>query len=438
MLNPIVFLRISQRVKNERDLRTPRDFVLNYIESYEIIDSIDNLTKTCKITIPNSNYWDKNRINLPKNLFNEIRYGDSIKVYSGYLQGKNLDDVSDITEIFDGWVTRVENTTPITIMCQDHMFILKKSRCLNFTWDTTKKTVNISKKQGPLENLIEYMFKNISYETYYLDKVNNLIKKQSKTLWDIGFRINTDNTNTNIGKWILFESNSVAEFLEEIRTKCKFIVFLNSFDLFAGIVQYNHKLKQPGNLQFCTTSNIIDNNIELVYKDEYRVKVKAIGIQKTELNGKKKDIRVEETVGDFDGDLKTWHCLDTFPDAYYDRGSTTVKRSKTLREKALSILPKFKCDKAKGSITTFGYPKVRKGNIVKIIDPTQKLKRVDTAWQSGLEFFVRSVTSTGGVLGLRQNIELDFRYDTLTPEEIANYNDNKGFKNDTEDKKNNK
>jgi len=441
MLKPVVILRISQRMKDVNDLRTPRDFVLSYVESYEIIDNIDNLTKTCKITIPNSNYWDKNKINPPKNLFNEIRYGDSIQILSGYVQGRKLDDFSDVTVLFDGWVTRVSNTTPMTIDCQDHMFLLKKSRCLNLTWDTTKK-LNEAKKEGTLENLIVYMFKNIKYDYIKYDKAANKATKESTSLWDLGFRINTDNTGTNIGKWILFESNSIADFLEEIRSKCKFTVFLKGFDLFCGIIQYNHRLKQEDKLIFGTNTNIIENNIEIVYKDEYRVKVKAVGIQKTELNGKKKEYRIEETVGDFDGDLKTWHSLDDFQDAYFEPGQTEKKRSKTLREQALSILPKFRADKAKGNIVTFGYPKVFKGNIVTIIDQPildrqPKLKASTGDWKDGLEFLVRGVIYNGGTQGLRQTIELDFRYDTLTPEELKNYIENKGFINLSEDKKNN-
>lgn len=404
---------VIEQVPTATEPKRNKIFELDFLVDFEINNSIENLSTTAKVTLPkkikvvtlgNFNYLDKS-------LF---KYGDLISIYSGYLDLST--DFKVIPLLFTGYITKVTNETPITIEACDAMYILKKIACPSITWDTTLPYIK-DKKQGPLEKLIEYLFETSKYD--------------GKTLKELNFRFNGDNTETNVGKWSLTSSNSIAQFLEEIKSKFKFTIFFDINydndilynDLYCSLIVYNSKLKNTNDLIFNMQENIISSSLNFKSKEDTLVKIVAVGIFKSELESKKKEIRVEEVVGDIDGDIKTVHFLDNFSNAYFELGITDKMRDESLRKKALALKPKFKMDKAEGSITTFGEPRVNPCNIITLQDRVN----IDI---DNTKYLVKSVKRTGGVGGYRQEIELDYRYDSLTDSERKNYIDKKGFYDD--------
>ena len=411
-------------------------FYIDFLVDFEINENITNLTNTAKVTMPKkvdvvilksakeitnmtTSVIDSITPYLDKKLF---RYGDKIQIYASYLD-LQVPESFKANLLFDGYITKVSNETPLTIEADDNMYILKKTPCPNFTWNTKLPYIE-GKKQGPLESLINYLFETSTYK--------------GKTLKEIGLKFVGDNTNTDIGEWSLSSSNTIAQFLEELKSKCKFTIFFNGKDLYCGLIVFNSKLKQPDTnkeLNFHFQKNIISSNLDFKLKEDTLVKVVAVGIFNKELTsattGKKsnKEVRVEEIVGDFDGEIRTVHFLGEFTDAYYEAGVTDKMRSKKLREKALALLPKFKMDKAEGSFVTFGEPLVYPGYVITLQD--DNLNKVISGVTDNATYLVRGVKRSGGINGYRQEIEIDYRFDTLSSDEIQNYNDNKGiFKNE--------
>lgn len=387
-------------------------FDLNFCNSYEINNAFDNLTDTAKVVMPKKlkviehvgGGQKKITFGIDKGL---IMNGDKITITAGYLNPLGM-ATYDINNLFFGFVTKVTHETPITIEAENYMYILKKTRCQECTWDTRKEALDETNFEGKLEYLIKYLFDNGTY--------------RGQTLTSLGFDIKTDNTNTNIGEWTLSSDNTIAAFLEEIKSKCKFTVYMKYQTLFCGIINYDSSLKNINPLIFHFQKNIIENNLEFKNSEDNLVRLVATGIFKTEINTKKREVRVEEVVGDYDGDTKSWHCLDNFTDAYFAKPLDKTMRSKTLREKALAVYPKYKLTKATGSFTTFGHPRVEPGNIITLQDNDALLFT-----SANNKYLVKSVTTTGGVGGMRQIIELDFCYSSLTDDEKANYEVNKGF-----------
>lgn len=417
VLIPFTQIQITQQsVVDEKGITTEKRekiFVVNFCNNYEINNSYDNLTDTAKVVLPRkikiAEYTSRNSepiytYQIDKKL---IKYGDKIQITGGYFK---KDGTIYSEKLFDGFITKVSFQTPITIEAENYMYVLKHSRCPNLKWNTKIEKFNLTKKEGKLEFLIKYLFDICTYK--------------GKTLTSLGFDFLTDNTNTNVGEWIVSASNTVAQFLEEIKSKLKFTIFMDDTMLYCGIVKYNSRTKNTDPIVFCfsgSKGNIIENSLEFVNSEDLRIKLVAVGIKKEELNGKKKEKRVEEIVGDFDGEMKTWHCLDDFPDAQPITGSDKLS-SLTLKEKALAVLPKYKLTKATGSFTTFGFPRVVPGNIITLEDADEKRFNANNN-----QYLVKAVTTTGGVGGMRQIISLDYCYSSLSDEEKQNYELNKGF-----------
>ena len=254
----------------------------------------------------------------------------------------------------------------------------------------------------------------------------------------------------------------------------EFVLLKNFFNnLHVGIVKYypgNYSIKK-GNLWVAATPiifdfqhNIIDKNLEYRTKDDVKIKLIAYGAV-TERSGvmtkgsknvpsveKKKEYRVlpslengVDFIGDIGGDVRTLYFFppegegSTYNDLekYYIDPNTNeekqffskvpdnvkiILRSKTLRKQATQQYRKLNSTSILGSFTTFGYPFVDPGNIIQFKD---SYKEEQTS-VDGKQFMVKGVRTFFGVsTGLRQEIFLDYQYDTLTDDEKIDLNKGK-------------
>lgn len=115
---------------------TNRKVNFNFVHSIEIESSYENLTDTCKITLPRKLTFEG------KNLFegnNPIfKRGDNIEVQIGY--------VPNITTVFVGYIKNVGTNVPTVLECEDEMYLLKQ-----WTINYPKKIDLITKsKKGKL------------------------------------------------------------------------------------------------------------------------------------------------------------------------------------------------------------------------------------------------------------------------------------------------
>ena len=95
---------------------TNRKVSFNFVHSIEIESSYENLTDTCKITLPRKLTFEG------KKLFEGndpiFKRGDNIEVQIGY--------VPNITTVFVGYIKNVGTNVPTVLECEDEMYLLKQ------------------------------------------------------------------------------------------------------------------------------------------------------------------------------------------------------------------------------------------------------------------------------------------------------------------------
>lgn len=220
---------------------------LDKVTEVEITLDTEQLTDTCKITLPKKIKWD-GAAEIP------VQRGDAVKVWLGY------DD--DLQLAFAGYVRDVGFKTPIVLTCEDEMFKLKQQ-------PTEKKAY----KSVNLETLLKDQ--GISYKI-------NVMGEQS-----LGqYRVTADTVAALLGH---LKENGIRSFfrMEE-----------GAPVLYCGVLF--EKQESPTQV-FATGVNIIsDQSLEQQKAENIRLNVKAISLMP---NNKK--IKVD--VGDADGERRTLH-----------------------------------------------------------------------------------------------------------------------------------
>lgn len=273
-----------------------------------IVEDTSTLTDTCELVLPKNIRWQgymhqKQLAGEP--LAPPIKRGDKIEVRLGY------DD--DLVTRFSGFVRSVDAKTPITIKCEDGMFILK------------------SKKAEPKA------FKNASLK----EVITHLLKDTN-----IKFKLIDD--NIQVGSWRITKAN-VSEELQELKEKMMLSSYFRMIGgesiLYIGLA---YPLDNRKKCSFFHGKNIISENFEYREKDDIRVRVEA-----QSFNEKHKKITYE--YGDpvaLGGNLLKIR-IDGLSEA-------------ELKKYAMQALERYKKSGFKGSFETFGVPEVSKCDMVEI------------------------------------------------------------------------
>ena len=394
----------------------------NGVFKIEIMDkgmvnrSVSEMTATATLTFPKKVYIDqtieltteisdysKQSLDLQDLMINNTNpfflRGDKIKIVVGYQDDRSNYETHNI---FSGFITKVDIKSPLTIECQDYMYILKQVTVKSQTYDT-----------GLKGNSLELLIKSL------LDTTWNGIN-----LKDI-FNIKVDNFQTNIGKFTIFDNATLATFFDELKTKFKFSIFLTDDSendspqiktLHVGLIKYYPSANLPKNHIFHFQKNIISDSMTYNRLDDIRIKLVAYGLNKyklttTKKNGtqKTKDEKIEEIAGDLDGEVRTIYLplSDLEMSKVYngvDMDGKPIKRSKELKAKAQALLPKYKYEGFSGSFLTFGMPQVLPGETVTFYDDVIKERNNKT-------YIIKSVKTEFGSQGIRQMIEIDYKFD---------------------------
>ncbi len=215
------------------------------VTNIEIESSWENLTDTCKITIPRRLSWAE------KDITQIIKRGDKIKVYIGYGGVNNL--------VFQGFIRDFDTQIPIVVTCEDAMFLLKKGN-----QNRSYKTVNT-------EQLIKDMVGSI-----------------------MPFEVVA---NAGLGNYKV-KNATAAKVLEHLRSHYFIKSFCRAGKLYVGLA-YIAKLQRVHNFYF-NTESIIDHSLQFKLKDDVRLSLKGIIMY---ADNKKKEV----PVGDDDGEQRTFH-----------------------------------------------------------------------------------------------------------------------------------
>lgn len=93
-----------------------KNITFNFVHSIEIESSYENLTDTCKITIPRKLTFEGADLFVGDDPI--FKRGDKIEVSIGY--------VPNITKVFSGYIKTVGSNVPTVLECEDGMYLLKQ------------------------------------------------------------------------------------------------------------------------------------------------------------------------------------------------------------------------------------------------------------------------------------------------------------------------
>ena len=222
-------------------------WTLENVTEVEITLDMEQLTDTCKITLPKRLKWD-GEADVP------VRRGDRVKVWLGYND--------DLQLAFTGYIRDVGFKTPIVLTCEDEMFKLKQM-----------PTVKKAYKNVTIEELLKDQ--GLTYPI-------NVMGEQS-----LGqYRVTADTVASLLGH---LKENGIRSFFRYENGEPV---------LYCGVLF--EKDDSPTQI-FATGMNIIsDQSLEQQQAENIRLRIKALSLMP---NNKK--IKVE--VGDADGEHRTLH-----------------------------------------------------------------------------------------------------------------------------------
>lgn len=399
MLNCITYIEINQVSSTAFPNRNKLLF-FDFVNEFEAESSWESLTNNAKITLPkNISYRDENNrlqsiINIGGFTDNPFFLrGDKIKISYGY---QYFDDkgnqVTDVNECFNGYISSVSSKMPFTIECEDAMWKLKQT---------------------------------VATPGEYNESVETMIQKWMPD----GLTVNTK-TSTKIGKFTVQNGETVAQVIMRLRKDAHLEFSFHGMELRCGFLVYDEQqaiedeAKQKKVFRFQRT--IIEDNLTYTRKDDIKLSAVAKSFVTKETGGQTKDgqkktkkedlsVLVYTKDGEFAQMVKSGS--DSFP--ANDEGERRtffflgVADANELGNRAKEKLQRYYYTGFKGSYTTFAIPFVKSGDNVYIVD------RV-LSERSGY-YKVKGVKYSGGTSGHRQEISLDYFIRKLNDTEIKNY-----------------
>ncbi len=270
------------------------------VHNVSIVEDTDTLTDTCELQLPKKTVWKGYKS--AKGHLLPIKRGDKITVKLGY--------DGELVTRFVGFVRSVDVKVPITIKCEDGMFLLKLKKAEPKSW-----------KNGSLKDVLQHLLKDT----------------------DIDFQL-IDN-DIELGSYRIVKP-FVSEELQELKEKYMLSSYFRMIDgknvLYVGL---KYPLDNRRKHIFRHGKNIVSEDLEYRNKDDIRVRVQA-----ESFGAKHKKTTIE--IGDKDGDLVKIRIDGLSEDE--------------LKKYAEQALENYKKDGFKGSFETFGTPEVSKCDMVEI------------------------------------------------------------------------
>ncbi|GJH41151.1 hypothetical protein RCZ04_17010 [Capnocytophaga sp. HP1101] len=283
------------------------DYTFRTVHSVKITKSVDELADTCTIELPTHFKVDKRG----ESLYTEkaIKAGDKVSVtlaYEGIYSGVE----------FEGYVKKVKPNIPVSIECEDAMYLLRRKNVSKSWQKTTLKEV-----------------------------LQEVVKDTSVTLAE-------NIPQMPLEQWIIRNANG-TQVLEKLKEEFRLSVFINDEGkLYAGLSELTN-IGQTA--RYDLNENIVANDLEYRTKEERKLKVRYTYIDKNNQRN-----TVEE--GDAEGELRTFY-------------TSVVSDEAKLRAMAKAEVERLKYDGFDGTLTSFLVPFATRGMQAHIID--QEMKEID-------------------------------------------------------------
>jgi hypothetical protein len=238
-------------------------------------------------------------------------------------------------EIFKGFLVKISTGSPCILTCEDAMWKLKQNTF-------TKSYKNVTLKALLKDMLLgEYQFEAPS---------------------------------VNLGPFRISKASAV-QVLDELRNTYFLKSFFRNNVLYCGVA-YWPKLQTEHILHF--TTHVVSNDLEYVKKEDVKIKLMVIVI-------KSDNTKVEYEYGDKEGEERTL--------TYYN-----ITKSQADKTAGIEI-ERLRYDGYTGSLTIFGSPQVKHGDVVNLDDPFYP--------ERNGRYLVKSVMTSFGMSGFRQKLDLD-------------------------------
>lgn len=288
-------LKLCSEITIEGD----KTWLFDAVANCNIVEDVSTLTDTCEIQLPKKIKWQEA---VAKNGKPPIKRGDKITIKLGY--------DGDLQTRFTGFIRSVDAKVPITIKCEDGMFVLK-----------SHKVKPKAFKNASLHEIVSYLLEGTSIQFQLMDK------------------------NIKVGNWRLTKTHASEE-LQELKEKMMLSSYFRRINgesiLYIGLA---YPLDNRKKVKFMHGKNIIDENFEYRDKEDIRVRCEA-----QSFNAKNKKVTYE--YGDKDGDVIKIRM----------DGLTENE----LKKYAIEAVERYKQSGFKGSFETFGQPEVSKCDMVEI------------------------------------------------------------------------
>ena len=288
-------LKLCSEITIEGD----KTWLFNAVADCNIVEDVSTLTDTCEIQLPKKIKWQES---VTKNGKPPIKRGDKITIKLGY--------DGDLQTRFTGFIRSVDAKVPITIKCEDGMFVLK-----------SHKVKPKAFKNASLHEIVSYLLEGTSIQFQLMDK------------------------DIKVGNWRLTKTHASEE-LQELKEKMMLSSYFRRINgesiLYIGLA---YPLDNRKKVKFMHGKNIIDENFEYRDKEDIRVRCEA-----QSFNAKNKKVTYE--YGDKDGDVIKIRI----------DGLTENE----LKKYAIEAVERYKQSGFKGSFETFGQPEVSKCDMVEI------------------------------------------------------------------------
>ncbi|MWB96756.1 late control protein [Flavobacterium sp. GA093] len=349
----VEFIRLKDKVEQFK-------YVFNAVHEIEITKSVDELSDTAIIKLPNrfkvvKNGDKENAVEFNENAIkktdsnnkeyteNALQVGDKVIITLSY-EGK----YSGVE--FVGYIKKISPKIPLEIHCEDAMWLLRR-KSISQNWQ----------KKVTLETVLQEIVKDTDIQLSY------------------------PVTGFNFEKWSIKENGAQA--LERLKKEFGFTSFItDDGKLHCGLEQ----LTNIGQIAtYDLGKNIVQNNLEYKTTEERKIKVKF-----TYINPKTNERTIVEE-GDSDGEVREYH-------------TSVVSEEAKLKELAKTEIEKLKYNGFSGDLTGFLIPHATRGMKANILDQDHPNRKGS--------YFINKVVTTFGSGGARRKVSIRNRLGEIKEE----------------------
>ncbi len=309
------------------------------VAEVEIESSAKLIEDTCKIKMPaTARLVRAGKFVTAVETAKYFKVGDEVVVKLGY-------DGRLRTE-FVGFVKSIKPGTPVEIVCEDAVYLLRR------------KNLKKAFKKVTLKTLLDYIVEGTGIK---------ISEKIPNVTFDVFY----------------FRDTSAAYALQKLKEEFGLLIYFISPKVLHAALAYHNDQKEVKYV-IGKKGNVIGDSLEWQEEDDVKVRIKAVHIRKDNT----KITRFYPEKENHEGELKTIFVYN-------------LSNIKDLEQRAKQESLKYRYTGYKGSLDSFLIPVVERGNVANIINE-------DFPEKSG-KYIVDKVTITYGTSGARRKVEIGLK-----------------------------